>query len=93
MSFDEFTQQQLGLGIFSSNTNLPAPPQLAVGQLPLASPPPRQMERMESSCMTPVNNQVCNSCAAQVRTCGDNLAIYVKNLIPVNCGHCGVVSL
>ena len=93
MSFDEFTQQQLGLGIFSSDTNLPAPLQTNVGELPLDSAPPRLVDRSGSVCQTPVNKQICNSCAAQVRRLEMPNVKNRSNFDLVNCGLCGVVSL
>ena len=93
MSFDEFTQQQLGLGIFSSDTDLPVPLQTNVGELPLDSAPPRLVDRSGSVCQTPVNNQICNSCAAQVRRLEMPNVKTRSSFDLVNCGHCGVVSL
>ena len=65
LTFAEFVAQYAGLGTFTLN-NLGGPPEKAtVGALPVDAEPPREVDWTTGQCLTPVTNQLCNSCSAQ----------------------------
>ena len=65
LTFAEFTAEYAGLGTFSLNNLGRRPEKATVGLLPVDLEPPREVERTTGQCITPVTNQLCNSCAAQ----------------------------
>ena len=73
LTFAEFTAEFAGMGTFSiNNFEDQLPEKATVGTLPDAVEPPRSVDYSRGQCVTPVNYQLCNSCAAQVGT----LALY-----------------
>ena len=66
LTFEEFTQQYLGLVTFSSEPSDISPELATVGRLPTGTAPSSVSREEEERCKTPVTNQnLCNSCAAQ----------------------------